>query len=178
MVYMPLSAFPGKPLGPAYVLIMRLAGGARLYQGGLSSANDFLQISPAMYDSAGRTFRFGYTVNIDDRGQIIRGKPPVEAFAAGLLAAPNPSVVAPAPSDGGQHGVIEKATRYDPETGRVFLLDLTTDPPSVKQVRCDLNGALPHPNQNPSLEDMRAGVAKLAASDKAVREFLDKVGKR
>ena len=153
MVYMPLSGYPGKPLGLAYVLITRLMPGVEVRSdGGLGGADDFLQISPAQLDSKGRLFRFKYTVNIDESGNIIHGKPPMEKFSAGSQS-------------------------YKAEAGRVFLVDLTADPPSVSQVQIDLVGVLPRPGEDPTLDELKAGVEKLADKDKAVREFLARIDK-
>jgi hypothetical protein len=151
MVYMPLSGYPGKPLGLAYVLITRLMPGVEVRSdGGLGSADDFLQISPAQVDSKGRFFRFKYTVNIDDSGNVIHGTPPTERFS----------------TDG---------QSYKPESGRVFLADLTADPPSVTQVQIDLAGVLSRPGEDPTHDELKAGVEKLAGQDKAVREFLARI---
>ena len=74
MVYMPMSRYPGKSLGPAYVLVMRLNPGMpTLYDSGLGASDDYLEIAPAQTDVNGHTFRFWYKVS---------GKPPVEAFSA------------------------------------------------------------------------------------------------
>jgi hypothetical protein len=154
MVYVPMSGYPGKPLGPAYVLITRLNLAVPfLMDGGLNVASDNLQISPAQNDSKGGPFRFKYTVNIDERGEIIRGKTPVEAFSVG-----------------GQN--------YKPEAGRVFLVDLNADPPTVSQVKVDVADVLAHPDQDPSLEDLKGVVEKLAGMDKAVRDFVAACNKR
>jgi hypothetical protein len=75
MVYLAISGYPGKPLGPAYVLVTRLAFTDRLlYDGGFGMSNDYLAISPAQYDSKERPFRFNYSAE---------GKPIVEKFSAG-----------------------------------------------------------------------------------------------
>jgi hypothetical protein len=124
-----------------------------LMDGGLGGASDYLQISPAQNDSKGRRFRFKYTVNIDDRGEIIREKPPVEVFAAG-------------------------GKNYKPEEGRLFLVDLTADPPAVSQVNVDVADALPRPDRDPSLDELKAAVEKLAANQKDVRDFVAACNKK
>jgi hypothetical protein len=173
-VYMPLSGYPGKPLGLAFVLITRLAPISKnLYEDGLGGANDHLIICPAQFDSGGRPFRFKYSVGIDEGGEIFRGKPVPEAFAAGRINAQNPPIAGqPQKSD---HPA-EKFTSYKPEAGRVFLLDLAADPPSVTQVNLALEDVLPRPGQDdPTLDEMKAGVEKLAGKDKGVRDFLDRI---
>ena len=57
----------------------------------------------------------------------------------------------------------------------MFLLDLAADPPSVTQVNLALEDVLPRPGQDPTLDEMKAGVEKLAGKDKAVRDFLDRI---
>ena len=172
-VYMPLSGYPGKPPGLAVVLITRLAPiSTTLHEDGVGGSSDHLVICPAQLDSKGRPFRFKYTVNIDERGEIFRGKPALEAFSTGQINSQNPPIP-------GQKEKIdyadEKFTHYKPEAGRVFLLDLAADPPSVTQVQIGLEGVLPRPSQDPTLDEMKAGVEKLAAKDKAVRDFLDRI---
>jgi hypothetical protein len=171
-VYMPLSGYPGKPFGLAAVLITRLAPiSTTLHEDGVSGASDHLVICPAQFDSKGRRSRFKYTVNIDERGEIFRGKPALEAFAAGQINAQNP------PIPGQKEKIddaVEKFTRFKPEVGRVFLLDLAADPPSVTQVQIALEDVLARPGLDPTLDEMKAGVEKLAAKDKAVRDFLDR----
>lgn len=155
-VYVPQSGYPGKALGPAYVLITRLAPGVPvLSEGGLGGANDFLVISPAQLDSKGRKFRFEYKVGGDGPNGLWRpgGKPPVEELSAA-----------------GQS--------YQPDAGRVFLLDLTPDPPSLTQVAIDVTGVLARPDQDPTLEELKAGMEKLAGKDKAVRDFLNRIEKQ
>jgi hypothetical protein len=172
-VYMPLSGYPGKPLGLAFVLITRLAPiSTTLHEDGVGCASDHLVICPAQLDSKGRRFRFKCTAGIDEKGEIFRGTPVPEMFAAGQINPQNPPAV-------GQKGEIdypaEKFTRYNPEAGRVFLLDLAADPPSVTQVKIALEDLLHRPGQVPSLDEMKAGVEKLASKDKAVRDFLDRI---
>jgi hypothetical protein len=153
-VLLPMSAFPGKPLGPAFVLILRLvAKGPRLSDGAVAGSTDHLVINPTQYDSKGRKFRFEYTVNIDERGEIIRDKPPVEAFSA-------------------------SGKKYTAEEGRVFLVDLTADPPTVSQVKLEVADVLPRPDQDPSLEDLKAAVEKLAGKEKVVRDFVAACNKK
>jgi hypothetical protein len=173
-VYMPLSGYPGKPLGLAFVLITRLAPiSTILNEDGVGGSNDHLVICPAQLDSKRRRFRFKYTVNIDDeRGEIFRGKPALEAFAAGQINSQNPP--APGQKEKIDHAA-EKFTRYKPGDGRVFLLDLAADPPSVTQVQIDLADVLPRPGVDLTLDEMKTGVAKLAAKDKGVRDFLDRI---
>ncbi len=145
MVYMPTSRYPGKSLGPAYVLVMRLNPGVpTLYDSGLGASDDYLEIAPAQTDVKGRTFRFWYKVS---------GKPPVESFSA----------------DG---------RSYKPDGGRVFLVDLTADPPRLTQVPIDVVDVLPRPDQDPTLDELKAGVAKLAAKDKTIREFIARIEKK
>jgi hypothetical protein len=57
----------------------------------------------------------------------------------------------------------------------VFLADLTADPPSVTQVQIDLAGVLSRPGEDPTHDELKAGVEKLAGQDKAVREFLARI---
>jgi hypothetical protein len=145
MVYLPVSGYPGKPLGAAYVLLTRLAPGVAFHSGGgVGSDGDSLEISPAQRDSKGRLYRFKYRVS---------GKPLAEEFTA----------------DG---------RSYKPEAGRVFLLDLTADPPSLAQVPIDLTGVLAHPYGDPTDEGMKASVQKLAEKSKVVRDFLDRIEKK
>ena len=173
-VYMPLSGYPGKPLGLAFILITRLAPiSTTLHEDGLGGANDHLIICPAQLDSRGHPFRFKYTVGIDERGEIFRGKPPVpEAFVAGRINAQNPPVAGEIEKI--DHPT-EKFTPYKPEAGRVFLLDLAGDPPSVTQVNLSLEDVLPRPSPDLTLDEMKAGVEKLAGKDKGVRDFLDRI---
>jgi hypothetical protein len=138
-VYAPLSGYPGKPLGPAYILVMRLAPGAGSYLGGsLSTDGNSLEIGPVQKDSKDRDFRFTYRVS---------GKPPVEEFSAG-----------------GQ--------TYKLEGGRVFLVHLTAEPPGISQVPVDLAGVPARPDQDPTLDELKAAVEKLASKDKTIRDFL------
>jgi hypothetical protein len=144
-VFMPVAGYPGKTLGPAYVLITRLVPGmAVLSDGGLGVGGDFLTINPASLDSMGNTFRFKY---------IVRGKPPVEEMSAG-------------------------GHSYKPEDGRVFLLDLSTEPPSVSQVKVEMGGLLPRPDQDATLDELKAAVEKLADRDQGIRDFLNRIEKR
>jgi hypothetical protein len=139
MVYAPMSGYPGKPLGLAHVLIMRLAPGVGFHLGsGLTTDGNSLEMSPVQKDSKGRDFRFTYRVS---------GKPPVEEFAAG-------------------------GKTYKPESGRVFLVDLTADPPGLSQVQVDLEGLLARPDEDPTLEELKTAVEKLAGKEKGIRDFL------
>jgi hypothetical protein len=146
MVYLPLSGYPGKAFGPAYVLVMRLPHtGTTLYDSGMIVSSDFLHINPAQLDSKGRTFRFNYGVS---------GKPLVEQFSVG-------------------------DKNYPPEAGRVFLIDLTADPPIVNQLLADL-ADLPivHPGSSPSRDDLKAAVEKLSGKDKVIRDFVASIEKK
>jgi hypothetical protein len=75
MVYAPQAGYPGKKLGPAFVLVMRLNPKVGWYLGsGLSTDGSSLEISPVQKDRHGNDYRFIYTVT---------GSPPTEAFAVG-----------------------------------------------------------------------------------------------
>src|SRR5262249_28798106 len=75
VVYLPVSGYPGKPLGAAYVLLTRLAPGVAFHsEGRVGSDGDSLEISPAQLDSKGRIYRFEHRVH---------GQPLVEQFTAG-----------------------------------------------------------------------------------------------
>ena len=96
---------------------------------------------------------------LDSKGRLYRfqyrvsGKPLAEAFSAG-------------------------GRSYPPEGGRVFLLDLTADPPSLAQVPIDLTGVMTHTYQDPTDQELKAGVQKLAERSKAVRDFLERIEKK
>jgi hypothetical protein len=146
MVYVPLSGYPGKPLSPAYVLILRLARGAAFSLGsGVGSDGSSLWMSPTQFDSKGRDFPFSYKVS---------GKPLVEEFSAGERT-------------------------YKLEDGRVFLVDLTADPPALTQVQSDVASLLEvHPDRDTTKEELKGAVEKLSSKEKAVRDFLAQIKKK
>jgi hypothetical protein len=68
---------------------------------------------------------------------------------------------------------------YQPEAGRVFLIDLTADPPIVTQVRTDLTDvSVARPGGSPGMDELKAAVEKLASKDKAIRDFLASIEKK
>ncbi len=60
----------------------------------------------------------------------------------------------------------------------MFLVDLTADPPRLTQVPIDVVDVLPRPDHDPTLDELKAGVAKLAAKDKTIREFIARIEKK
>jgi hypothetical protein len=143
LVYVPQAAYPGRPLAPACVLVMRLVRGGPFYLGGgLTSDGRSLEISPVQQDGRGNEYRFAYKV---------AGDPLAERFEAGGRA-------------------------FKPEDGRVFLVDLTADPPELTQVNADLAGLFPHPDRDLGTDVLKAAVAKLSEREEAVRRFLGRIG--
>jgi hypothetical protein len=97
---------------------------------------------------------------LDGKGRTFRflyrvsGRPPVEQCSAG-------------------------GKDYKPEAGRVFLLDLSADPPGVAQVQTDLTDVLAaRPGGSPPEAELKAAVEKLAEKDKAIRDFQVNARKR
>jgi hypothetical protein len=68
-------------------------------------------------------------------------------------------------------------TNLDPNRGRVFLVDLTQDPPTIVQLKSDLVALFP-PNQGDLNEkELRAVVTRLAAEHAELTAFLKEMGK-
>jgi hypothetical protein len=77
----------------------------------------------------------------------VKGDPPLEDFLAG-----------------GQH--------YQPENGRVFLIDLVVDPPIVRQIADDLAGLFARPDATLSGQDLQRAVDQLASNHQEVADLL------
>jgi hypothetical protein len=70
-----------------------------------------------------------------------------------------------------------REAKFDPGNGRVFLLDLTQDPPTVRQFKSDLVPLFPANKGDLTMQDLRAVVTKLATDHDEVKAFLQEMGK-
>jgi hypothetical protein len=70
-----------------------------------------------------------------------------------------------------------REAKYDPNKGRVFLLDLTQDTPTVRQLKSDLEPLFPARKGDLTQQDLRAAVTKLATEHDEVKAFLQEMGK-
>lgn len=84
---------------------------------------------------------------------LVKGSPPVETMTAGGAA-------------------------YQPENGRVFLVDLTADPPHLVQLNHDLSALLPRSGEELTEGELKSAVERLKSRDPAASDFVDAIEKK
>jgi hypothetical protein len=139
MVVSAYAEHPGRPRGPAWLLLVRLNdkwNTEAIGEWGGRGTDTGVAYGHASYTARdGKLFAIQYELN---------AAPPPEFFSLGGKA-------------------------HDLAAGRVFLIDLRTEPVSVTQLREDVAAWLP--NQDARSEELENSVKELEARNETVRQF-------